>query len=136
MSNEPMIPRSHSVAGMSEASSLIPAAPECEEYAQAMRLAGVTHESLIKDTTQQGASVQGGSVQSHDNHGQGMSDQSLADQKQGARVVLNTDARDATNISADAIERARREVVRATNAIQSRFVLGIVPSVRQGDGGA
>lgn len=87
--------------------AMIPGAPEVEEYAEGMRLAGVNHADLIKDTTQQGVSV-----------------------------VLNTGARDTANISADAIEKARREVVKATNAIQSRFVLGIVPSVRQGDDAA
>lgn len=83
--------------------AMIPGAPEVEEYAEGMRLAGINHADLV---TQQGASV-----------------------------VLNTEARGAANISADAIEAARREVVKATNTIQSRFVLGLVPSIRQGDAG-
>jgi hypothetical protein len=91
---------------------LIPGAPELEEYATAMKLAGITHADLIKTSAEISDAV-----------------------TQGASVVLNTDARDAANISADAIEKARREVVKSTNAIQSRFVMGIVPSIRQGDAG-
>jgi hypothetical protein len=95
----------------------IPGAPELEEYATAMKLAGITHADLVKASAEiSDAVTQGASVQ-------------------GVRVVLNTGARDAANISADAIEAARREVVKATNAIQSRFVMGIVPSIRQGDAG-
>jgi hypothetical protein len=101
---------------------LIPGAPEVAEYNEAMRLAGITHADLVKASAEISDAVTQGTTQADAT-------------QQGASVVLNTEARDAANISAQAIEAARREVVRATNAIQSRFVMGIIPSIRQGDAG-
>jgi len=99
--------------------AMIPGAPEVTEYSQAMTLAGITHSDLVK---QEGASV------------------NQVNQVEGCKVkgvseVLSTEARDVPSISPDAIERARQAVTRDTNAIQSRFVMGIIPSIRQGDAG-
>ena len=94
--------------------AMIPGAPELHEYATAMKLAGLTHADLVKHVSPP--------PQQHDTDPTGS-------------VVLSTEARDTASISADAIERARQTVTRETNAIQSRFVLGIIPSIRQGDAG-
>ena len=110
--------------------AMIPGAPELHEYATAMTLAGITHSDLVKHVSPP--------PQQHDTDPTGSVNQ--VNQVEGCKakgvsVVLSTEARDTASISADAIERARQTVTRETNAIQSRFVLGLVPSIRQGDAG-